>query len=164
MNTGAINVPDTPAADPASSRRCIAGAPKKMTGPATPSRLRQVMLQNVSSSPSLVTAADLPQSSPLQGKNGNRITNSINGLKRLRTNDSASLEYVARDLVGRSAPTDCHDQVALALDRDRRLYEAKMKLFQGCAEAIDKTLQKAGTELYPYAKEFSTFFASCLNK
>ena len=64
----------------------------------------------------------------------------------------------------RLAHTYCQDQVTLALDRDRRIYEAKMTMFQDCADAIDKTLQKAGTELYPYAKEFGVFFAGCLSE
>ncbi len=155
MDTGPINLPDTPApaAMAAADGTYINGAPKKISGLATPSRIRQALLESIASSPSLVTAADLPQPSPLHGKYGNGNANSTNGLKRPRTEDHANLEEASRDLEVRSA-----------LDKDRRLYEAKMKMFQDCADAIDKTLQKAGTELYPYAKDFSTFFAGCLNE
>lgn len=166
MTTGPINAPDTPApaAHAAGAGPSITGAPKKAVVPVTPSRLRQVLLHDIASSPSLVTATDLLPLSPLIGKDGNGSTNSTNGMKRPRFDDNNSLENGTRDVGTRSAPTDCRDQVALALNKDRRIHEAKMIMFQDCADAIDKTLQRAGTELYPYAKEFSAFFAGCLNE
>ncbi|KAI0388463.1 hypothetical protein F5Y17DRAFT_463673 [Xylariaceae sp. FL0594] len=142
MTAGQVNLPDTPA----------------------PAALRLALLDDIASSPSLVTATDFLPQSPLHGKDGNGSTNSNNGMKRLRVDDHTDLGKGTHDRDIRAAPTDCRDQVAVALDRDRRQYEAKMKLFQDCADAIDKTLQKAGTELYPYAKEFSTFFAGCFGE
>ncbi len=136
----------------------------KIFGPATPSRLRQALLNDITSSPSLVTATDFLPPLPLNGKDGNGSIKSANGIKRVRVDDHANLEQETRDVDVRSAPTNCRNQVALALGKDRRLYEAKTKMFQDCADAIDKTLQKAGIDLYPYAKEFSAFFASCLNE
>lgn len=44
------------------------------------------------------------------------------------------------------------------------MYDAKMKLFEDCAAAVDNTLNKAGTDLYPYAEEFGAFFAEALQK
>lgn len=166
MTTGSTNLPDTPAptANAVGDGPPINGAPKKATGLITPSRLRQVLFNDISSSPSLVTATDYLPPSPLNGKDGSGSTNSTNGMKRPRVDDHGNLRNGTRDINIRPAPTDCRDQVALALDKDRRLYEAKIKMFQDCADAIDKTLQKAGTELYPCAKDFSTFFAGCLTE
>ncbi len=160
MTTGLINAPGTPAmaANAAVSGPSITGAPKKALGPAT------VLLHDIANSPSLVTATDLLPLSPLTGKDGNGNINSTNGMKRPRPDDYAGLEKETRDVDIRSAPTDCRDQVTLALNKDRRIHEAKMTMFQDCADAIDKTLQRAGTELYPYAKEFSIFFAGCLSE
>ncbi|KAI3326679.1 hypothetical protein HD806DRAFT_413050 [Xylariaceae sp. AK1471] len=150
MTAGQINLPDTPApaANTAGDGPPIARAPRKDPGPATPSRLCLALLDNIASSPSLVTATDYLPHSPLIGKDGKGNSNSSNGMKRMRVDDHANLEKGSRDVNIRSAPTDCRDQVTLALDRDRSLYEAKMKMFQDCADAIDKTLQKAGTDLY----------------
>ncbi len=131
MDTGPINAPGTPApaAKAAENGPFMNGAPKKVSGLVTPSRLRQVLLENIADSPSLVTAADLPQSSPLHGKEGTGRANNTNGLERPRTDGQADLGQQTRDVEVRPAPTDCHDQVARALDKDRKLYEAKTKMF-----------------------------------
>ncbi|KAH8194324.1 hypothetical protein TruAng_011500 [Truncatella angustata] len=51
-----------------------------------------------------------------------------------------------------------------ALERDMRIQQAKIKMFQDCAIPIDQVLLKAGTELYPYATAFRSFFASRLDE
>lgn len=158
--------PDTPLADPRAAKDAVYlfGAPKKTFGPATPSKLRQALLRDITSSPSQVADIDYISISPLGGKGRSNVINSTNGTKRPRAGDAGDEENPKHDTGHRAAATECFDQVTSILDKDRRLYEAKMKLFQDCAAAVDQTLNKAGTELYLHAKEFSTFFTKSLNE
>ncbi|KAI0502746.1 hypothetical protein F5B22DRAFT_652771 [Xylaria bambusicola] len=142
MNSRSNDLPGTPApagGDTDSGPGTIR-APKKPVDPAAPNALHLALLENITSSPSLITTTDIFSPSPPAGKDGNNTVKNYNGSKQLR------------------------DQVTCALEKDRKLYKAKTRLFQDYADVIDKTLQKAGTELYPYAVESSNFFAGCLNK
>lgn len=133
-------LPDTPEAGirAAANGLSRAWAPKKATGPATASKLHQELRENIASSPLLVTETDFTSVSPLAGKGTYVINNSSIGPKR-------------------------HDSMARVIEKDRRSYDVKMKMFGECAAAVDKTLQKASTELYRDAKDFGAFFASCLD-
>jgi hypothetical protein len=87
MTAGQTNLLDTAtlAANAADDGPSIARAPRKVFDPATPSRLQLALLDNIASSPLLVTATDLLPHSPLNGKDGKGSTNSDNGMKRLQS-------------------------------------------------------------------------------
>ena len=165
MATPSSKPPDTPAAAPV-AQGCDAPqppAPKKPSGPATPSRLRQVLLADIASSPSRVANADLTLPSPLKGKGKNGNIDSSNGTKRPRMEDDTGEEWSENNARPTTAITDCQHHVAQIVADDRRLYEAKMRLFEECAAAVDKTLERAGSELYAQAKGFGSFFAKCFS-
>ena len=149
MATPSSKPPDTPAAAPV-AQGCDAPqppAPKKPSGPATPSRLRQVLLADITSSPSRVTTADFNPFPPLEGKTTGRKTDSANGNKRPRIEDDMHEESTEDNTHQRTATTECYHHVAQIVANDRNLYEAKMRLFEECAAAVDKTLERAGSEL-----------------
>ncbi|RYP04662.1 hypothetical protein DL765_010105 [Monosporascus sp. GIB2] len=164
MATPTGKPPDTPAVAPAALDGDAPEfrAPKKPSGPVTPSRLRQVLLADIASSPSQAANSDFTFFSPLKGKGKNGNTDSANGTKRPRIEDGTHEESTQDTARQRIATTECHDHVAQIVANDRRMYEAKMRLFEECTAAVDKTLERAGTELYAHAKGFGTFFAKCL--
>lgn len=128
-------------------------AARNITAPAIPSPLRQVRAVGVAS--------------PLAQVNGGQDSTTTNNAaqpvaKRPRTEEFLGDRNAGNDSGADAPVADCSKQAANVLCEERRLYEAKMKLFQDCAAAVDNTLNKAGTDLYPYAKEFSAFFAECL--
>ncbi|KAH8193575.1 hypothetical protein TruAng_012258 [Truncatella angustata] len=153
MTTPIDQPPGTPASSPGtiSDRASLPRTPRKPCGPTTPSRLRQVLLSDIASSPSQVTETDYTPSSPLNTRGGTGKINSIIGAKRPRIED-ITVEVNDR----RYTADDDGAERALAT-------QEKIKLFQDCAHAIDQVLQKAGTDLYLDAMEFCSFFANRLD-
>ncbi|RYP38439.1 hypothetical protein DL767_002555 [Monosporascus sp. MG133] len=115
--------PDKPEAAPKAANESVSQvrAPKKAAGPATPSRLRQVVLGDTISSPSQVTTTDFTFVSPLKGK----------------------AEMALQHQWNKASPNG--------------RYCRRVRYCSGC------NTPKAGTELYSHAREFSAFFARCLD-
>lgn len=142
-------------------------AAKTIAAPAIPSPLRQVRAADTTSDASQVTDADFvpPSAEANRGQDNSAANKSTLAIaKRPRTEEYLSDRDAGKDSGAGSPPTNCSKHVADVLSEERRLYDAKMKLFEDCAAAVDNTLNKAGTDLYPYAKDFGAFFAESLQK
>lgn len=131
LSTG--NPPNTPVASLRATEvdMATARALRKGSGTATPSKLRQVLLDDMANRSSLVTDTDFILASPSKGGGGDGTgsLNNLSGTKRPRTDDSTNEDDADRSVSLRHTTTECYGQVARIVANDERLYDAKMRLF-----------------------------------
>lgn len=140
-------------------------AARTSAAPANHSPLRQVQAVDTTSDTSQVTEFDFASLSAEANRgqdSGNTAKPAQAIAKRPRTEEFLGDRDTGNDSGAERHLSNCSKQVGDVLSEERRLHDAKMKLFQDCAVAVDNTLKKAGTDLHPYAKDFGTFFAECL--